>query len=281
MSNTIKGISARNPALWSVAVASVAVMLSQMPPLASLLDRPQVEVRVNGLLSLSHYLGNIQTQMFIDLHNTGDRTAYVSSIDVVMLNKEQTDVWHLPARTYYSRQMPAQPGQVMEYPIGLLALRPGEVWSESIRCYELWDNREEREVNGIAYAIQKSIQTKLFERARAPTDAYVPPVSADEQAVSKAVEFFENKFDLVPGEYMLIVAARTGQYEESILDLRGFRFVIYDNHIDTLRSQVDDYRFGAGIYYPITDTLKFVSTIRLEPIDSSEAVRLYEKHKNS
>jgi len=128
--------------------------------------------------------------------------------------------------------------------------------------------QDEEDVAEIVGKIRNDINAKIAQR---PPDAPKIPVEAEQNLVREAKEFFDKRFRLVKGNYRLVVAALSEK--NGVLALRGFDFTLFDNHIKTLRSATDDYKIGAGVYFP-ADQSKQVA-IRLRPISEADARQEY------
>jgi hypothetical protein len=65
------------------------------------------------------------------------------------------------------------------------------------------------------------------------------------------MDFFNKNFDLEKGQYK----ARISLYleESDTVFEKEFEFIVYDFQIETIKSQVKDYQFGAGIYFPVNN----------------------------
>jgi hypothetical protein len=50
-----------------------------------------------------------------------------------------------------------------------------------------------------------------------------------------------------------------------------------ESQISTLKSHTDDYKFGMGIYLPVTDQQKIGVFVRLKPMDDIEAKKHYAR----
>ena len=67
------------------------------------------------------------------------------------------------------------------------------------------------------------------------------------QTTLEATQFFDKKFDLEKGTYSVTIKCAVNGRE---VMLKQASFTLYDYHITTIKSQKEDFKFGAGIYYP-------------------------------
>lgn len=206
----------QDPKMWSVFVAFLALILSQFPPIRELIKGVRVNINIPEHFLLQHYLGAIQTNLFVEIYNTGGKTITISKLDCFISDMEGKS-WHIPGRSYFSRQPPPQQGTTWpEFLLGSIRLKPGESWNENTRCYRLWTESEEEEVNNIVLGIQESIYRKL------PSPIFV---DAEEKVVEKAKSFFRQKFDLHKGNYKFFIAALSSN--NSILVVQGYDFTLF------------------------------------------------------
>jgi hypothetical protein len=255
----------KDTAFWSTVIAVAALILSQLPPVRELLKSRQLRIIVPENLFLYHYMGNLQLQAFLAVHNTGGRTVTVQRIECVVVGEDRH--WRLPAQTYLQRQTQTVPGQApTELIIGWLVLKPGEHWAETIHFFKVWSVQDEEEATAISARIRKDISDKIAERK--PNDA-MKLVEADDNLVTEAKDFFGKRFALTKGNYKLFIAAISEKNEA--ISVRGFDFTLFDHQIRALRNAVDDYKTGAGIFFLNTDPSKAGANIRLRPITDTQA----------
>lgn len=250
---------------WAVIIAAIAVILSQLPPIRDLLRGTEISISITDQLNLWHFLGNIQVYSLIDIDNKGSRRVSITKIEC-LLQDDYEKVWTLPAQVYISREPPSQPGGGRpEYLLGWISLKPQESWSETVRFYQHWTETEEEETSEIISIIREDITSQM------PSDTLL---EAQPSNVSKAKHFFDKKFDLHKGNYKLIVIAYS---DEKLLSLSGFMFTLYESQIEALKYQTEEYKFGGGVYYPITGQQSY-AWVRLKPIlDKNEVKKLYER----
>lgn len=256
----------KEPSLWSVVIASIALILSQLPPIRELLRGTEVAISIPEQIAISHFLGNVQLLFLIHIENIGARRVSIAKVEC-LLSDAQGKVSLYPAQTYISRQPSGQSGgPSAEYLINRIPLKPLDSWSEMVRCYRLWTEEEEEKVSHVIQDIASNIQSKL------PSDTVV---EADEYLVAQAVAFFQKNFDLHKGNYKLFVAALSES--DALLVTRAFEFTLFESHIHTLRSHAEQYKYGGGINYAVTGQMTN-AWVRVRPLsDGKQARRLYEK----
>jgi hypothetical protein len=262
----------KNPGVWSAVIATVAIVLSQLPPIRQLLAGKKMQLTLRNQLGLSHFLGNLTAQAFIDMENTGGSSLTIRAIECLILGDHQ--IRRVPVQSYYPRQQQSSPG-FQEIPFFPISLKPGEHWAEMARCYQEWSEAQEREISNIIGSMQKDISEKLKHREYAvPPKLEFGPVEVDENLVKRSIIFFEKNFWVDIGNYYFIVASKLD--DESAIGIKGFSFTIFESHVNTLRSHIEDYRIGAGVCFPISDQNKNI-WVRLKPINDSQAEELYKR----
>ena len=150
----------KDPSVWSAFVAVVALILSQLQPISELIKGVKIKITVPEQFMLYHFIGNIQINLLIGIHNIGGRSVSISRLEC-LITDAQRHIWHLPSRTYLSRQQSYQSNIPQEFLLGLISLKSGEQWNETVRCFRLWSETEEEKANEIISQVTKSISSKL------------------------------------------------------------------------------------------------------------------------
>lgn len=260
----------KDPSFWSMIIAALAIILSQFPPIPEMLKRASVKINIPDFFQLFHNLGNTNLIMFLDIHNSGGQSITIDRVLGCLLD-ENNNSWIMPAQSYFSRQPFGQTGDSFpEFPIGRIILKPGERWYERAHFYRMWTEADEEKSNKIILDIRNDIGSKL----PAANGSWV---EAESLLVQNAVQFFNQNFKLHKGNYSLIIVALS---ESNIpISLRGYQFTLFESHIGTLLSYIEEYKYGGGIYVPIQDPMKFL-WMRVRVInDQKQVEKLFEKIK--
>lgn len=227
----------------------------------------KIKIATPEFFTLYHFLGNPQMIFFLKIYNIGGRSIYFKINCVIKDSNENK--WELPAHTYISQQS-SQPGSPpQEILIGVISLKSGEYWGETLHCFKLWTETEEEQTNEIITKIRKDIFDKY--PFKPPSQ---PKVEADEIIVKEAKDFFDRKFNLHKGNYQLFITLLSES--DKVLHVHGFDFTLYESNIRALREHTEQYKYGEGIYYPIADSTKYVS-VRVRPMTEEQAKGLYKK----
>jgi len=259
----------KDPAFWSTVIAVVALVLSQLPPVRELLKARQLRILIPDNLTLQHYMGNLQLVVFLALRNSGGREVMVQKVECVITSEEGRH-WRLPAQTIVTS--PAGGHSSPELFMGWVSLKPDEQWTQTVRFFKVWSVQDEEEATGISARIRTDINTKISQRLPEQSNKLA---EADPELVQQAKDFFEKRFSLTKGSYRLLVAASSDGNE--LLCVRGFDFTLFDHQVRALRSAVDDYKIGAGIYYMNNDPSKGGAFIRLRPLAETEVQAEYAR----
>jgi hypothetical protein len=60
------------------------------------------------------------------------------------------------------------------------------------------------------------------------------------------------------------------------LAVQGVEFTIYENSVAALKSATEDYKFGAGVYYPSSNPSIYIYP-RLRQLPPEQAQKIFEK----
>lgn len=230
----------KQTSIWGLIISVLALVLSQLPSILSWVPRYEVSAELSSRVGLPTYMGIPAYQLFIDVKNKGNRQVSVSdfTLDVEYPNGTKKT---LVAQSY-TKITPGQPFPT-EFPLTSVSLSSGQSWSEMVSFAPRLSPSEDEDLNKFKLLISQSISS----RAPEPGQPYSGPIEADPTIVSEATGFFDRKFDLEKGTYKASVICSVNGKPTT---LRAFEFTLYDFHIATLRSQKDDFKYGAGVYFP-------------------------------
>ena len=244
----ISGVSAwrrflSRPDAWSGAIAAVAVVLSQLPPISSLIAGPSIALNVGPVATLSTVMiGRPQVTIHIGIENTGGQPVTVRQLNCTLKHISESFEWPMEIIHGISAQMDSPP-QVPQL-LGWIPIRENEVWSGWISC--------QSRVSGEDTAIVESLRVRMMQSQRQALDGEpVPPlgrpISASEDLIEEATQNFTQRFDLREGTYEIELAATLTRSESVARVVRHFE--ITSNALDLLRFATHDFGFGGGIYF--------------------------------
>lgn len=258
-----------DPAFWSVIIAGIAVFLSQIPPIRDILKGKKVRITNPDTFQLYHQLGNINLTLFLDIHNVGGRPIVIDKLYCLIIDDNE-NTFPLPAKGYIPRSV-VQSDKLPEFPVGRIILKPDERWYENTHFYKMWNDAVVEEAEEIILSVRNNITEKLNEKKEDEESL----VKTDLEVHQRVVQFFNRNFVLRKGNYKFLIIAL--DENNNLLAIKGYEFTLFESHIRMLNSYLDDYQYGAGIYYPIQDSLKYL-WIRLRIIDDERRVKqIYDR----
>ena len=222
---------------WAAALALVAIVLSQLPPLHLLLRPKRLDVEVHSRIGVTHMVGNPNASVVVSIRNTGGRELRARSLSLDVL-RDGKPLGVLPAQNYF--ETPSSQSSVLFVP---LSLKPGETWAHSVLFLNFFDRLTEKQFRENVSALKSDIRDKL--RARAEDDRNL--ILANAALVEPFQRLFETLFVWQPGEYVceLKVNAEPGSASYS----KKYRFTLYESDTSDLRQHCDDYKHGGGLVY--------------------------------
>ncbi len=233
-----------DPTAWGTVVAAIAVVLSQIPPLKVYFQRAHLKLSFPDRFTVLHHLGNPQIMMLVTLENVCARKVTVTKMEGLLLPPTGPAVV-LPGQQYISRQLPGAGQLPPELLLVGISLKPDESWGENVRFFASFSEDEEDYVNRIIGGMKKDIWNKQMARQMAGS---LFPTETDEKLVADATAFFTHKFWLTKGNYTFLIAARDERGQ--LLAVQGTEFTLYENSISAMREATEEYKYGAGVYYP-------------------------------
>ena len=267
-----------DPDNWMALTAIAALVLSQLPPVLpriwGFVRGGTVLVTSQDSFGLTHHLGRAFLILPVQIENTGSIPVTVASIDCVVRRLgtgADSDVWRMPARTYYADSTQSwQGGGPSRLFIGAIHLKPGETWQEVVHCYKPSSLDDEEKAQELQDEIADYIYRKLRERREAGDDDR-RLVEVDEKLVDDARDFANRMFGLTKGEYELYVSAsdRGG----GLLGVAKYQFILYENMIRSLRSISEEYQYGFGVSEGPPPHKRTLIEPRLTPVISEEQAR--------
>jgi len=228
----------KNTSIWSAIIAATALMLSQFPPVTEWAKVENLDIKFNNRLGLNNAVGIVGYTLMLDLKNGGNRPATISKIDLNVQLVGTTEKTY--QAEFYNKILPNNP-QPISYPITSITIQPGDSWIEQVSFNPSFKPSDEERLN----ELRLNIAQEIWEN---PNPNGLRRASSG--AVSPAVEFFDANFDLEKGQYKATISVLL---EDGKSFEKSFEFIVYDFQIETIKSQVKDYQFGAGIYYPVNN----------------------------
>lgn len=221
---------------WSAAIAALALLLSQLPPVHLWFRRANLDLEVYSRIAISHKVGNPNATAHIILINTGGRKLRVKSVALVF-KRNCTHEFSLPVQNYYENA--DSKDAIIFTPF---TLQPNEEWSHSCNFLNFFNREDEKKYRIMESKLRADIQEKRIAEPNVLAEA-------DASVVVPLLAFFEQKFMWSPGEYELSIEIQTDRLTTS----KAYRFTIFESESDELRALTTQYKYGAGVYWNRSD----------------------------
>lgn len=221
---------------WAVVVATVALILSQLPPVHILIRRAKLELELYSRILMQHKVGNPNVQFHLILTNTGGRSVKIKGI-MLGIKREGKDVGTLPAQNYL--QNPNDKTTVL---FTSFSLKSKEEWAHIVNCLNYFSRADEKKYRNAEFKLKEDIAQKR----KLPENKDLL-VEADSKHVDEFVRMFDEHFVWNPGEYELHISIETSDKKKDIG--RDYRFTLFESDSNELSRSKDDYKYGDGIYW--------------------------------
>ncbi|MBW1745424.1 MAG: hypothetical protein JRJ25_03535 [Deltaproteobacteria bacterium] len=245
----------KNTSIWSALLAALAILLTQLPPISSWLPKPKLEIIHADKVGINNNIGIIGFNLPIELDNKGNVPLDVTKIYFEVIAPNGTQKTYI-AESYAKPSTGGAPS--INLPITSINLNENELWSEFVYFTANLDPTAEQELSNIRLSISKDIYNDIDNKRRVGDYSRGEAQSSN---VETAKDFFDKKFDLNKGEYKTKLSVQTSQAELPFII--HSEFTVYEFHIETIKAQVDDYKYGAGIYFPPDNSKQ--AWIKLKP----------------
>lgn len=221
---------------WTAAVALLALVLSQLPPLHVLFRGAALDVEAYDHIQILHALGRPGATLHLILLNRGGREIKVSAISLAFV-RDGGDRFELPGRGYY--QSPTDQSPVI---LTSFRLPSNGEWKHIVNFFIPASRTEEREIDQIKSAIRNDIVPRRAQPGNENVLLEAPP-----DLVAPAEALFRRMFRWQAGEYEVTLNIRTEPKRASIT--RHYRFTVFESDTAQLVSETKRYKIGAGVYY--------------------------------
>jgi hypothetical protein len=226
---------------WAVVVASVAILLSQIPPIHVILKKAKLDLELYSKISITHKLGNPNLQLHLILNNIGGRRVRVKDINV-SLSRDGTHVIDFPAQNFLQNQNDQNTVLFTTF-----ALDPKSEWAHITNFLKFFgrdDEKEYQKIEGDLLADFRAHQKEKKGRSDVePEDFYEHP----NELVEPALQFFEKMFCWKAGEYNMSINVVTDSKSADIT--KKYRFTVFESHTETLASIKEHFKYGGGLYW--------------------------------
>jgi len=225
---------------WAVAVALLALILSQIPPILLLIKRAKLELELFSRIHLTHKIGNPNLESHLVLINSGGRSLRINSIEI-KITRDKKDSFVLPGQTYLDQLTDKQDLLLTKF-----TLKPNQEWIHSIKFLNYFDRETEKAYKAAELTLKDDIDKKL----KLNPDAKEPKI-ADDKNVRPFLDLHEKLFKWKPGDYELEITVSTNRKNYSAS--KKYRFTLFESESEELYKYNEKYKMGEGVYYNMLD----------------------------
>jgi len=219
---------------WSFAVAGLALLLSQLPPIKSWFRGGRLRIDIFAKMHITHRIGNPNAQVHILLTNAGNRAVQVKAISLEFV-RDGGMRFEIPAINYLTTPSDNSPTLLTAFTI-----QPQSDWGHLVNFIGALTREQEREYK----QLEGPLRAELI-RLRALPENTDRLVTVDPQFYQQFLPIFNARFVWLPGEYQ--VRLKVNAYPESASKEATFRVTIFESDSAELRGYTNDYNSGAGI----------------------------------
>ncbi|KWZ38285.1 hypothetical protein WS72_25805 [Burkholderia savannae] len=200
------------------------------------------------VLAISHKIGHPLLQLQMRLQNVGAREVKVSRIEVIVRRDGQV------LETMSARNMIQSAGgtPLLFTPFKLQAK---DEWVQIVNYFEQFSRENDR----IYRVAEQALRTNIVSKIHQFNGPQMRPrlMEADPQFVTPFMTMFNAHFNWLPGQYEIEISMDT--MPKAAVGRHRFRFILFESDTEALRELTDDYRVGAGIYFPNADRREWIS----------------------
>jgi hypothetical protein len=221
---------------WTMVVAGLALVLSQLPPIHQLLKRSKLAVEVYSRVLLTQKVGNPNINLHVIFTNLGGRSIRIRGATLT-LKRDGKVLAELPAQTYF--QNPSDTQSVL---FTSFSLKPKEDWAHVVTFLIPFSRAGDKQFRAAELVLKKDIN----EKGKLPENKE-RLVEADQKSVQPFTAMFERMFIWQPGEYEVSVTVNS--IPKAATPGRSYRFTLFESDSAELAGVKDAFRFGDGIYW--------------------------------
>lgn len=219
---------------WSFVVASIALILSQLPNVNMWFKRNQIDLEIHNRITINHWLGIPGISLFLGVNNKGRAKIRIKTIELI-ISREQKTIATLTCNSFFDTPVSQSPNLFF----------PFELPSENSWDHSCWftvesDRNTEQKIRGWLSALDMDISEKTKSR----TDQS-QLLEANESLVNPLIQHKEKTFIWEPGEYFVQI----NLYSEPKINIsKKFRFTLFESDTKELIAYSDDYKYGMGYH---------------------------------
>jgi hypothetical protein len=236
---------------WSFVVAAIAVVLSQIPPILSLVRPRRLKVEVHDRVQIAHYIGNPMIGIVVTIDNAGGRNLRIRRL-TMELWRDGNSLGTMTIQGYF--ETASAQSTVLFVPFSLKA---SDTWSHGASFYKGLDRQTDKRLRESIQALNANLAPKKNMFVLAPG----APPEAEPTVVAPILTLFNTLFIWQPGEYVFSLTVETEPSSASYK--KKYRFTLYESETAELRKYADEYKYGVlagqsqpGVFVPITEHIE-------------------------
>lgn len=218
----------------SVITALLAIILSQLPPIAILMKSSKLELEVHPRIWLTHKVGNPSLYIHLLLQNIGGRKIRINKI-YTKVYRDGKEILNLPGQTYVE-----SPKDSVSILLTKFNLNPSEEWRNQTTFLNYF-NRDEEELYKNAEIKLRNEITNL--KKESPDEI----VHASSEFTEPFKKLFKEKFKWTRGNYTIEIHIDTDK--EKTNTTKKYIFTIFDSQTEDLKKSQENFATGQGIFW--------------------------------
>jgi hypothetical protein len=245
---------------WAVVIATLALVLSQLPPLHRLFRRAKLTLDVPSRIALTHLVGNAHAAVHVIISNVGGRSIKVTRISAE-LRRDRHHVTTLPGQNFNQKSAVSAATLLARF-----TLKPDDEWSHTVNFLHPFSRADDKTFRTASNALKKEIlelRRKRDSAARAIDDLVI----ASEESVAPFMQIFDRLYLWKAGEYEMTIYVETQPARASVQ--KTLLFSLFESDVQSLKDITSDFRMGDGIYWN-SGKLLWVEIPVLDPEESTQ-----------
>lgn len=240
MTDTIQQVASSpfyyNWSFGAVIIATIALALSQIPPLHLLFKKAKIDIELYSRILVTHKVGNPNLTCHLILNNTGGRTLRVKKI-YAKIERDEKPIVTLPAQNYN-----ANPSDKNSILLTSFNIKPQNEWGQTTNFLNYFERAEEKAYKEAEALLKEDILKRLDAEPDRNT-----VVKADAHLIKAFQDMFNKMFIWEPGEYTLTMVVNADPLKDEAQ--KQYRFTLFESDSQELKNYTKDYDTGTGIYY--------------------------------
>jgi len=224
---------------WAFVVAMLALVLSQLPPVRLLFRRAAVTLQPYSRLNVTHFLGNPNVNLHVQLVNTGGRAVRVAALSLE-LARDDGRTLTLPAQGFIRPEASADTLIFTPFTLDV-----GKEWANFVNFFVAFTTADERDSKRLIKDLRADIEAKL-EALRLRGIEQKALIEAAPARVEPLLAFFGAHRFWLPGEYSARLILQCEPAAASVE--RRFRFTLFESDVQELDERTSRYKNGFGVY---------------------------------